>query len=157
MSGGVSWMADVQFSEKNHLKLIPEGAGFAAEDEMCELDSGATIRKINQIRSDFKASAKRRGAKLEGRRSRDEKQFISKANFILTHRSFTAFDDPEDVLLSLLADTSTLFSRSYQIYTANHEFYRGLRSQHGKTPADELRCCRSRALQTVKRPEQRRS
>lgn len=149
-------MADVQFSEKNHLKLIPEGAGFAAEDEMCELDSGATIRKINQIRSDFKASAKRRGAKLEGRRSRDEKQFISKANFILTHRSFTAFDDPEDVLLSLLADTSTLFSRSYQIYTANHEFYRGLRSQHGKTPADELRCCRSRALQTVKSPEQRR-
>ena len=74
-------MADVQFSEKNHLKLIPEGAGFAAEDEMCELDSGATIRKINQIRSDFKASAKRRGAKLEGRRSREAVHLQSQLYF----------------------------------------------------------------------------
>lgn len=146
-------VTDVQFSEKNQLQLIPRGQGFLAEDEINEWRGDG----IDKARRDFQASAKRPGAKLEGRKSRDEKQFVSKANFILKHRNFeNCFEDREDVLLSLLADTATLFSRSYQVYTMNHEFYRDLRSQHGKTQADELRCCRNRALHSIRDAEQRK-
>ena len=66
-------MADVQFSEKNHLKLIPEGAGFAAEDEMCELDSGATIRKIKPFRGAC-SQHMGNGRKSGGRRLRKDPQ-----------------------------------------------------------------------------------
>lgn len=143
---------DVQFSG---FKLMPRRLDSSAEGAMQDLKNISDIEEINRARADFQFSAKTRGAKPEGRKTRDEKPFISKSKFVLSHRDFTCFEDPEDVLLSLLADSSTLFSRQYQAYEMNHPFFRDLRSEHGKTKKEELQCSKDYALRNIQEYTQR--
>jgi len=136
---------------------MPVGKSFSTEETTRDLtEETIDSSQIEQARSAFQISAKKKGTKLEKRTSREEKPFISKVNFILSHQDFMYFSDPDDVLLSLLADCATLFSRSYQAYATGHEYYRALRLQHGKTENDELQCCRDYALRNVKESEQRK-
>jgi len=137
---------NVQLSAEKYVTLLPRGQGFSNEpgsqEEACEAGSN----QINQAKTAFKKSAKLRGAQLEGRKTRDEKPFISKFCFILQHQHFTCFSDSRDVILSLLSDTSTLFSRGYQAYQINRELFREMRLAIGKTVEDEMRYCRNKAL-----------
>lgn len=141
--------------EKNFWGMLPRGICGSNESERHKLTDEGKITQINRARSAFQEYVKMRGTKLEGRKARDEKPFVSKFWFILKHRDFSLFSNPKDAVLSLLADSSTLFSRSYQAYKMYHEFHRDLRLQHGKSAEDELRYCRDRALRIVRNEAQK--
>lgn len=142
----------VQFSG---FKLIPRRLDPSAKGATQDLKNASDIEEIDRARETFHRSSKTRGAKPEGRRTRDEKAFISKPKFILSHRDFTLLEDPEDVLISLLADSSTLFSRQYQVHEMNHPFFKDLRSEHGKTETEELQGCKDYALRDVQKDDKK--
>lgn len=145
---------DVQFTD---FSFMPKSQALFSVDMTQDLEyNSAPYKEINQARETFQRAAKTKGAKPEGRKTRDEKAFISKLNFILSHQDFTRFENSEDVLISLLTDSSTLFSRQYQAYEMNHQFFRGLRSEHGKTLEKELQYCRDYALRNVREGDQKK-
>lgn len=144
--------ANVQFLEIDRTikKVLPIGEGFFQKEQMYQLQGEASIKHLNKTISDFHKSIRD-----VSRKSRAETPFICKAKYILaTKNRFLAKEEAVEELISLLADSCTLFSFDYQQYMTDHAFFLDYSKVHGKSEKEKLQFCRNKALQNV--PEDRR-
>lgn len=130
---------DDPFSDSDNISLTPWGRGFFQEDQ----EDGLTdADKIDEITSARKAFWNACG--YTSQRSSDIRpHFLCKANFIFKNRQCTM---SKDVICHLLSDSKTLFSRSYQVYTSSHPYYRSFRNDTGKTPQEQHESCVTYAM-----------
>ena len=144
----------VHFIQENPefgISLIPISRGFISEEEMEVLSDSAECAKIEIVRKQFKRRVLEKKAGIGERKSRDERPFVNKTQFILSRKQEPYGDS---LLLDLLADKTTLFSRSYQVYATDHPVYLELRRQQGDTADTQLQHCLNEAL--VKVPSERK-
>lgn len=124
------------------LRLIPRGQGFNAADCAKPLDSNSDkAKKITEARKTFQRFVTGEPENAAVRMTRDERPFISKIYFVHKLQLKRAIHDKTAMLLSLLADRVTLFSRKYQIYRTDHSFYRALGREYSQTEKDERQNC----------------
>lgn len=121
--------------------LLPIGMGFLSEELLRPVSDPRVTRDIDKTVGEFHMSIVH-----EIRKTRSEPPFISKPTYILSpkHRQPT-----EDELVSLLADSGTLFSQSYQQYGTDHLFFLEYAKMQGKSTDEQRAFCRERALQGV--------
>ena len=131
---------DVQF-KKNRLMAIAQG--FIPPEEMAELIAVSECKEIERGRKQFKKMVLGKEERTVERKSRDEQPFVNKTQFILMREHEAYWDH---LLPDLLADQTTLFSRSYQVYATDHPFYLELRRQQGNTSATQIQACINEAL-----------
>lgn len=122
-------------------RILPIGMGFLSEELLQQVSDPAVIGEIDEAVSDFHKSIV-----SEARKARLETPFISKPAYILSpkHRHLT-----ENELISLLADSETLFSPNYQQYGTDHNFFLGYAKMQGRSAEEQLAFCRERALKDV--------
>lgn len=121
------------------------------------------IKDIRRVRRTFQRAVRKKegrsemdqSSKKEGKPNKEyhleriEGQFICKPAFILKQKSRIS---TTDILIYLLADVATLFSRDYQVYKTNRTFSYARRNQHGETLEKQRQCCRDFALQDLPEP-----
>ncbi|WP_140397211.1 hypothetical protein [Flavonifractor sp. An82] len=130
---------DDPFSDSDNISLTPWGRGFFQEDQEDGLTDADKINKITSARESFWNACG-----YTSQRSSDIRpHFLCKANFIFKNRQCTM---SKDVICHLLSDSKTLFSRSYQVYTSSHPYYRSFRNDTGKTPQEQHESCVTYAM-----------
>lgn len=147
---------DVQNQNQNleySIHVFPIGNGFLTKEETATLTSIHECEKIQAVQGQFRRMVLGKVANATSRRSRDERLFVCKAQFILQHEHEHCW---EHFLIDLLADQTTLFSRNYQIYAADHPAYLNLRRQQGSNSKEQLRLCMNKALSKAPNKEKRR-
>ena len=129
----------VEAKESPLLSLRPHGVGFsdiASKQE--EMDNSIDETVIKACRDEFIADCGYDVARTSVR----ESPFICKPKFIIDRENQNM---SEKVLISLLADRSTLFSSQYQIYSSDHAFYRAVRKSLGRTRTEQREICMQKA------------
>ena len=139
-NGDVPVNGDVHFKK---IRLIPIGQEFISQEEMAALPEVSDCKEIEHARKQFKQMVLGKEDGTVERKSRDEQQFVNKTQFILQREHETCW---EHLLIDLLADQTTLFSRDYQLYATDHPAYLGLRRQQGNTVQTQLQLCLDEAL-----------
>ena len=141
--------SDVQFSEREpkvEIRLFSIGRGFIPAKELAVLSDSRECAKIEDVQKQFRRRVLKKQAGAGERKSRDERPFVNKTQFILSRKQEPYGDF---LLLDLLADKTTLFSRSYQVYATDHPVYLELRQQQGNTADTQLQHCLNEALAKV--------
>ncbi len=146
----------MQQKEEAGLKLIPKGLGFEPEDgpklegtKAKKDEADEKIKVITDALNDFQSAVTGKGETEPKRATQDERPFLSKIYFIHKLQTEKAIHDSKAMLLSLLADHSTLFSRQFQVYSTDHSYYRDEREKYGTTQKDLLQYCRTHALEII--------
>ncbi len=138
---------DVQFRIKK--TVLPIGQGFCSSESLEKLSDAKEVKRIDtEVTSFYKSITN------ESRKSRAEKPFISKAAYILKQKKDSCPCVNE--LISLLADSTILFSRSYQQYAVDHEFFLMYKRMQGKSKNENLKFCRKRSLEKVRENDRNR-
>lgn len=138
--------SDVQFSEENPksaISLVAIGQGFVPVEDMAVLSDFHKCEKIEHEQEQFEQKALGKSPGTKNRKSRDERPFVNKTQFVLGRENRYQL---ENLLVDLLADQTTLFSRDYQIFATDHPTYLELRQQQVNGNNEQLQLCINKAL-----------